>query len=315
MDYQSGKIYIANSESFDTANLSEPLTAYAAGYKVQAVEDLLNTITPEVRVPGKRFEFRVFGKGHFVSETDDARANGGDFKRVELKGAEVSAKLFNRGLSAFIDKDDYFDTAEQQAVEMLKGRLMLNELNRAFELLGKAAGAGTAKKWMASGAGRSSPDADIAMLAKSVGDECGLNANTVVIGQQAWLMRFAALLGSDAPGEGVGARMKPEELAALLGLDAFKVATARKETFSASGSKKNTLGDASAVYAFNSQQGITRNDPSSFKRFVLGEGMKVYVEPKATGRLVTVEHYSLMMQTGTGAAKALAISDTPDAEK
>lgn len=315
MAYQSGKIYLANSESFDVANLSEPLTAYAAGYKVQAVEDLLNAITPEVRVPGKRFEFRVFGKGQFVSEIDDARANGGDFKRIELKGEEVSAKLFNRGLSAFIDKDDYFDTAEQQTVEMLKGRLMLNELNRAFGLLGKAAGAGTAKKWIASGAGRSSPDADIAMLAKSVGDDCGLNANTVVIGQQAWLMRFAALLASEAPGEGVGARMKPEELGALLGLDTFKVATARKETFSASGSKKDTLGDASAVYAFNAQQGITKNDPSSFKRFVLGGGMKVYVELKATGRLVTVEHYSLMTQTGVGAAKALTISDTPDAAK
>lgn len=49
---------------------------------------------------------------------------------------------------------------------------------------------------------------------------------------------------------------------------------------------------------------------STFKRFVGEEGFKVYVEKKTKRTIVTVEHYSLLAQTGVGACKGLTVSNS-----
>lgn len=51
------------------------------------------------------------------------------------------------------------------------------------------------------------------------------------------------------------------------------------------------------------------DDPSTFKRFHLGDGFKVFVEDKGYMRAVTVSHYSLLAQTGVGACKSITVSN------
>lgn len=309
MNYKKNTIYIANSESFDVANLSTPLTAYAAGYNLPEVQSLLDFIAPSVQTP-KRFEYRSFGKGQFAMEIDDVRASGADFKKVAYSGEVIDAHLLNKGLSVFIDKDDNFEGAENQAVEFLKRRLLRNELLRAFSVLQAAAGNAVAKKWMADGEGKTSPDGDVAALVASVGDSCGLDANRVVYGSQAWLFRLAALLGSTAPAEGASARMSPEEIAKFLGIDGAMIAKARGEIFESGSKKKASIGNASYVFAFNGESGLSKNDASTIKRFHSGGDMNVYRETKNNGILITVEHYSRIVQTGVGACAALSISNS-----
>ena len=243
-------------------------------------------------------------------EIDDVRASGADFKKVVMEGEVLDAHLLNKGLSLFIDKDDNFDGAENQAVEFLKRRLIRNELLRAFSVLAAASGNATAKKWMASGNGKSSPDGDVAALVSSVGDACGLDANRVVYGSQAWLYRLSALLGSSAPAEGAAARMSPDEIAKFLGIEGAMIAKARGEIYENGAKKKATIGNAAYVFAFNGESGLSKNDASTIKRFHSGEDMNVYREEKNNGILITVEHYSRIVQTGVGACAALSISNS-----
>ena len=67
---------------------------------------------------------------------------------------------------------------------------------------------------------------------------------------------------------------------------------------------------ANYVLAFNARDGISKFDPSTFKRFVGEEGFQVYVEKKTKRTIVTVEHYSLLAQTGVGACKGLTVANS-----
>ncbi|MBQ2722748.1 MAG: hypothetical protein IJF70_07550, partial [Opitutales bacterium] len=64
------------------------------------------------------------------------------------------------------------------------------------------------------------------------------------------------------------------------------------------------------VFAFNGLKGASIDDISTFKRFYLGEGFKVFVEQKAGCEHITVLHKTLLAQTGVGGAKALTISNS-----
>ena len=76
-----GQLYLANEARFNSAFFSEPLTAYATGWKdPNNLEALLDFVAPPVQV-GRRFEFkRADNAEAFYSDTDDLRAPGGEFK-------------------------------------------------------------------------------------------------------------------------------------------------------------------------------------------------------------------------------------------
>lgn len=305
------KLTFANSASYNSSAFSAELSGYAAGYKVPELSEPLDFIAPPVPVPSKRFEYAKFGEGDLVVDTDDERAPFGGFKVVRSSGEIVSAKLVRRGLTLVIDSDELSADYEQRAVERIKRRLIRNELVRAAAML-VAAATNSNKKWMASGAGKSTPDADMMDLVKAVGDACGIPANRILCGEQAWAYRFAAMVASSAPGEGASAKLTPEQLAQFLGIDELRVSKERYEYISTSdGSKaKGNITSAAKVFAFNGRAGVDVDDPSTFKRFHLGDGFQTFVEDKGYEKHITVSHYSLLAQTGVGAVRSIAISNS-----
>ena len=299
----------ANSEARNSADFSQELSDYAAGYRVPNVEEVLEFIAPSVAVPSKRFEYAKFGDGAMVVDTDDARATFGTFKTVQDSGDIVNAKLVSRGYTLVLDEDEFSANYRERAVENLKRRLLRNELYRAAALLAKVA-TSTAKKWLATGEGKTTPDGDLQNLVASVADAGGVHANRILFGESAWAYRYAAMIASTAVGEGASARLTPEQLAQLLAIDEIKVSKDRYVTQEADGKKfKNILG-ANQVFAFNGMKGASIDDISTFKRFYLGEGFKVFVEQKAGCEHITVSHKTLLAQTGAGAVKALTVSNS-----
>ena len=101
----------ANSEAGNSADFSQELTDYAAGYKVPNVEDALEFIAPSVAVQSKRFEYAKFGDGAMYVDVDDERAPFGTFKTVQDSGEIVSAKLVSRGYTVVIDEDEFLSKA------------------------------------------------------------------------------------------------------------------------------------------------------------------------------------------------------------
>lgn len=305
------KIILANSNAYNSSAFSAELTQYVAGYKVPDVSDKLDFIAPAVEVPSKRFEYAKFGEGDLVVDTDDERAPFGGFKTIRSSGEIVSAKLVRRGLTLVLDSDEISSGYEQRAVERIKRRLLRNELVRAASMLA-AASENSAKKWTASGSGKSTPDGDLMGLVKSVADACGIHANRILCGEQAWAYRFAAMVASSAPGEGASAKNTPEEVAQFLGIDALVVSKERYETVDTSDGKgkKESVLAANKVFAFNASNGVDVDDCSTFKRFHLGDGFQTFVEDKGYEKAVTVSHYSLLAQTGVGACRCLTISNS-----
>lgn len=305
------RLILANSEAFNASAFSAELTGYAAGYKVPDVTEMLDFIAPPVPVPSRRFEYAKFGDGDFLVDTDDERAAFGTFKLVKTTGTIVNAKLIHRGLTLEIDEDEMTAGYAERAVERLKKRLVRNELYRAALMLGTAS-ANTAKKWMATGTGKSTPDGDIMALVKSVADECGIAANRIICGETAWLYRYQAMVASAAIGEGASAKLTPSEVAMLVGVEEMKISKERYQyTDTSDGSnKKGNLLAPNKVFAFNASKGVDIDDPSTFKSFIGDGGFHVYDEQRGVVRLITVHHYSLLAQTGVGSAKSLTISNS-----
>src|SRR3954470_16075090 len=86
----AGQLCLANEARFTAAFASEPLTAYATGWvDTNNIEKTLDFLAPPVQT-GWRFEFKKADNSEaFLSETDDIRAIGADFKHVEYRGSTV----------------------------------------------------------------------------------------------------------------------------------------------------------------------------------------------------------------------------------
>lgn len=306
------KITLANSDAYNAANLSEPLSAYCAGLPIDdGAAELLAFIAPEVKT-AKRFEYTKFGDGIMLVDEDDERAVRGEFKEIDISGDVVNAKLVNHGLTLAIDDDEFFADYEQEAVRILKNRLVANELSRAVAMAKAAAGALESKTWKSGGG--TNPDLDIRKLITSVGDKGGINANRVLVGDAAWTYRLESLLGSQNTAAGGQAMFTIDNLRGFVGAEKILTCDKRFETkvkdSDGKAAKEYKAFLANYVLAFNARDGISKFDASTFKRFVGEEGFKVYVEKKTKRTIVTVEHYSLLAQTGVGACKGLSVSNS-----
>lgn len=306
------KITLANSDAYNAANLSEPLSAYCAGLPIDGgTAELLAFIAPEVKT-AKRFEYTKFGDGIMLVDEDDERAVRGEFKEIDISGDVVNAKLVNHGLTLAIDDDEFFADYEQEAVRILKNRLIANELSRAVAMAKAAAGTLESKTWKSGGG--TNPDLDIRKLITSVGDKGGINANRVLVGDAAWTYRLESLLGSQNTAAGGQAMFTIDNLRGFVGAEKILTCDKRFETkvkdSDGKAAKEYKAFLANYVLAFNARDGISKFDASTFKRFVGEEGFKVYVEKKTKRTIVTVEHYSLLAQTGVGACKGLSVSNS-----
>ncbi|MBN1404458.1 MAG: hypothetical protein JW942_08350 [Opitutales bacterium] len=303
-----GTVCAANESRFEAAHLSEPLTAFTVGWKdPEDLRSLLEFIAPSVRV-GRRFEFRKADNAEaFLSETDDVRAVGSAFKRVEYTGEVINAKTLNKGLTIRVDHDEEVgDDWQERYVQMLVQRLLRNELRRAVAAL-DTQDVSESKDWTWDGTGTApNPDGDIRAALSTAATATGVRPNRVIFGEGAWDLRSNAYYAQDTAGAFHAATLSPEELARRLFVDGVKVVNARYNSGSA---KSPLLGNY--LYAYYAQQGVSRDEPSNIKRFVTpagGSDFRVYVEQSSKYTDISVEHYSSIVLTSTLGIRRLALS-------
>ena len=307
---QPGQVYLANESRFNETYYSEPLTTYIVGWKdPNDIKGTLDFIAPEVTV-GRRFEYKAHKNAEeFLSETDDLRAIGSDFKRVEYKGEDITQKTINKGLTIRMDLDQYpnIDQAQQIAVERLTRRLYRNDLRRAVAATLAAAGAGTGFTWSTT-AGKD-PDQDVLTALIAATDDSGIRPNRLLFGEVAWNKRGLSHRAQNTAGGFASAMMNPDQLAGILGVDKIRIS---RERYQSSATAKTKV-VADVVVGFYAEDGVGIDDPSCMKRFVSAvEGgglLRVYVQ-QISAKLVdvTVEHYSNIIATSSVGYTRLNIS-------
>jgi len=301
---QSGVICLANESRFSAANLSAPLTTFAVNWKdPQNLQGVLEFIAPTVYVP-RRFEFRrALNAEAFLSESDDVRAIGAAFKRVEYSGDSVNAKNFNKGLTVRIDHDEEADgNWQERYVQLLLQRLLRNELRRAVAAL-DAVAVNQAKTWDAN----ANPDADVRAALAAAANTTGVRPNRVIYGEDAWFKRSDAYDTQNNAGANRSAGMTPDELAPRLFVDGVKVLSARYQDSATS--KAKILGNT--VYGYYADFSGVKDEPSNLKRFVTPTeqgAYRVYVEEHAKYTDLTVEHYSNIVVTSDIGVRKITVS-------
>lgn len=297
---QPGVICAANEARFTASNYSEPLTQYTVGWKdPENLDAVLDSIAPSVPV-GRRFEFKKATNAEsFLSETDDVRAIGANFKRVEYTGETVNEKTLNKGLTIRLDKDDMLDEMEEErSIGRLMQRLSRNELRRALVLI-DAGATSAAKVWNAT----TNPDKDLRDACMFAANLSGLRPNVILFSESAWDMRLDAYeaAANTSSYAGRAAAMTPPELARKTMVDRIEIVKARyQSTASAKALVQTTL----TVLAYIAITGAGKDDPSNVKRFVTPAGTRYRVFRKESDKFVdlSVEHYSNIVITSSGAS-------------
>lgn len=315
-----GEIHLANEDRLSEAYFSEPLTTYATGWRDNSgLKESLDFVAPEVPV-NRRFDFKkARNADEFLSESDDVRAVGSDFKRVEFRGEETTAKTINKGLAYRLDRDEiHLPGKREQIVRRLIDRLYRNDLRRAITALLAITGAGTAKNWTANGG----CDPDVLAAINTAGDGAGLDPNRVIYGAGAWQTRYAVYSNSDKAGAFAGLNEDVAGVARKLGLDDGRIVRGRYQLENAA-AKARIFG--STVIVFHGQSDVMQDDPTTLKRFVTplstateatangqpqaGGLVRVYeIEVGAKFIDIIVEHYSNLITTSSVGAARLNIS-------
>ena len=305
----AGQICLANEARFTSSYASEPLTNYATGWvDNNNIEKTLDFLFPPVQAP-RRFEFKSADNSEaFLSEADDVRAIGADFKHVEDKGTTALSKTYNKGLTLRVDLDQVAgmpNWREMYTARLLQ-RVLRNELRRAVTAITGAA-TNTAKTWDTTNG--KDPDMDVINEIASGTDASGVRPNRVMYGDGAWTKRLLSHRAQSTAGGYGSAGFNFAELASWFGVD--RVMTSRERYQNSATTKTKVLSDM--VILFYAEDGVTPDDPSNTKRFwtpVDGGGKyRVYEQP-VSSKLVdlTVEHYSNVVVTSSTGLRTLTIS-------
>lgn len=304
-----GEVALANESRFNSSFFSEALTAYATGWREpNKIEELLDFICPPVQV-GRRFEFKkAENLEAFLSETDDVRAIGSEFKRVEYKASTAMDRTLNRGLTVRLDLDLVGEMPNWREVytARLLQRLLRNELRRGITLMSTAA-ANTAKTWDTT-AGKD-PDQDILTDLLAAVDDSGVRPNRILFGDIAWNKRLLSHRAQTSAGGYASAGLTTDELAGFLGVEAVRVSRERWQ--SSASAKSKIMPDA--VIAFFGMEAPSIDDPTHFKRFwsaTEGGGKYRVYEQLVNSKMIdlSVEHYSVIVPTATVGLRKLTIS-------
>jgi len=310
---------LSNDSYFADAFFSEPLTIYAVDYVDKKIDDALELMLPSVPAPNELFEYEVFeNPQEFQIDTDDSRPLNADFKLIEYYGTKTQGKVLNRGLAMVVDLDRVkteVGWAEKRTSKILR-RLKRSELLRGINVLLTAAGSAVKLNSgrTALEAGNSTwdtnadPDLDTSQALEIYADTLGFRPNTVYYDANAWQQRLLALRGNSNAGKFVSANMSTTELAAWLRVDKVIIGEQRYQT---SLTAKSRMA-AGAVICYQSQDSPSIEDPSVVKRFTLptasGGPFRVYQQQLSSKRvLLSVEHYSNVIQTATIGAFRMAI--------
>ncbi len=308
-DLRPGLVCVANDSRLVESFFSEPLTAFAVGFRdPENVEAELEFVAPAVPT-GRRFEWKKASNAEeFYSETDDIRAIGSDFKRVSYAGTDVTDKTHDKGLTLRVDLDQVADQPNWREVNIgrLMRRIFRNDYRRAVTVLAAAAN-NTAKTWDTTSL--KDPDYDVLSQLSTVSDKSGIRANRVLFGETAWTKRLLALRAQNLKGQGDSASLTPQELAAWLMVDEVRISKAR---YSSSATARTQIVN-NLILMFFAESGQSPEDASNVKRFVSqvegGGTVRVY-EQQVSSKLVdlTVEHYSNIVVTSTTGIEKFTVS-------
>jgi hypothetical protein len=310
--FVTGRIAAANDSMFVQANFSEPLTAFASGFRdPNNIEETLNFFAPPVQT-ARRFEYAQFVNiEEFFSDgdlDDDLRAPRADFKKVEYKSEKVNGKTENRGLCIDIDMDEVgdIDLALEDATAKLIRRSHRNDLRRVIALL-SAAAVNAAKTWDTT-AGKD-PDQDVIAEQVAAATASGLGFNRVGYGHTAWSKRALAHRAQNSAGGFASAGLTAEQLAGLLNVD--KVHVSRERFQDTASAKAEIIGNL--VLMFFALDGVSTEDASNIKRFwspTEGGGMFRVYQQQISAKLVrvTVERYVKPVITSTLGIRKFTVS-------
>jgi hypothetical protein len=305
---RTGHICLANEGRFEASNLSEALTAFAVGWRDQEdIESTLDFVAPAVPV-ARRFGYKVATNAEeFMSDTDDIRAIGANFKEIESRGTDVESRTDNKGLVIKLDRDELMPGDEEVHTGRLLRRLLRSELRRAITALAALHG-GTGKVWAAGGG--TDCDTDVTAALETARLSSGLRGNRVLYGGGAFQLREEAYAGKDKAGAFAGLSLDVDGLARRLRLPNGGVRISNEVFQSAVASKSKVVSDI--VMAFYATPGASKEDPSNLKRFYTPTDAgkyRVYRQETAKFVFITVEHYSKVVATSTVGAVRLTITN------
>lgn len=295
-DLAPGCIALVNDSRLVGANYNESLTQFTVGYRdPENLISVVDYVAPPVPV-GRRFDWKKSDNvKDFLTETDDERAIGAGFKRVEYSGSEQTSKTRNRGLMYILDRDeDGGATTEEQIVAMLQQRIIRNKYRRAITAL-SAITAGNAAVF----SGATQPDEILKASLAAAQLETGVYPNRGLIGLAAWNLRSAAYAGNDKAGAFSGLVKKPADVAGDLFLDDLRV---DKAVYQSGAAAKSRIVPQS-FFGFHGRDGLMKDDPSTLKQFYTPiEGKRWRVFRKLTGPgdkfiEIIVEHYEIIVAT------------------
>jgi hypothetical protein len=311
----AGQITVANASQFESANLSQALTAYIAGQPSPDLEQVLDEMFPPVEA-GRFFEFQKHNDEAFITETDDSdiRPVNAAFKKVEYSGSKQTSKVINKGLTYRQDHDGVMRDGkgklrpgwEKAVADNLRKRLIRAEILRGIALL-NAAAVSANYTWNAA----SNPDGDLRSMARLGLVASGLDRTHLLIGDLAWMYRQDAYEASTRDNEMANhSEYTEEDLARYLGIN--KVRREKSLYQTKKGAAKTDI-LAALAYLYNAEEGQLLDDPSNIKRVWSptddGPRFAVYVDQKRKFTDVTVEHYSTFISPITSGIRKGVIAN------
>ena len=304
-----GSKALGNEERFTAAYYSEPLTQYAVGWTdAENLQALLDFIAPRVPV-GRRFEYKLAVNAEaFLSEQDDDRAIGGEFKRIEYRATSATSKTNNRGLTYRVDLDEEGAgiLTEELIVARLLQRLRRNQVRRCLTALLAAVTADTARKWTA--AATTNPNEDLRTASLACLADSGLWPNRVLFDAQAWASRANGQAPLLTAGSLAAYLQTPQTVADFVAIDQAMLLKAVYQNAAAT----KALLMSNRVIVFQGQDAPSRDDPTNVKRFVtpVGDGdFRVYRQPVGAKFVdISVEYYDMVVGTATVGAQSLTIT-------
>ncbi len=308
-------IYAANESRFKQNNYSEPLTAYAVGWREpMGMRANLDFLAPGVQAD-RLFEYTTNVNAEaFLSEADDIRAIGSAFKRVQYNNGKAIEKTYNKGLTIRVDHDQVMKSMPNFR-EVYTGRLMerlvRNDYRRAITLAA-AASTDTAVTW----ATTADPDLDMIDAGIRYSDLVGYQPNRALYDQSAWSKRLRTFRGQATAGgfkgAATGAPMTPGDLAQYLGLEEVQFSRQYYVTAGATATTKSRILPTGLVLIFTARQNLSKEDDSNVKTFwtpcETGERYRVHVKEEIKYTDITVEHYSNIVVTNALGMQKLTVS-------
>ena len=305
-----GVVCAANASRFTEAHFSEPLTTYSVGWRDQdGLQELLDFVAPPVEVP-RKFEYTEWVNNEaFNADTDDIRAIGSDFKRVELSSSKTTAKTLNKGLTYRVDLDNVDQNVNwrEKIVSTLQTRMLRSEAKRAIALL-VAASTDTPLTWDTS-AGKD-PDQDMLTEVITATGVIGIPPTNLLVDLTAWALRAKAHRAQSSAGGFGSAGLSVQQVAETIGCQRGLIARHKYQSLPTA---KTSVAGGNYVLIYQGAPGQSIDDPSNIKRFTSmtlgGTRTRVY-EFQASMKFIdiTVEMYSLPKITSTLGIRRLTIS-------